>query len=282
MDKKTLTSLFTGKAGQGLGISEDTSSLILAGLNAKTMPLCIGKPLTEEEMEADSRSIIVFVLDVSPSMEDVIAVLREELNTTMRDGLKEVSTQFLEGIRVGALWFSTEIGSVWKGFVPIAEMPDITAKNLPLGGEMTSLHQAQLDGITAGTGYAVQVRDQTKSNPKCYIVVLTDGGNNEPPHEPDAVLQVAKGLDPELFVLVLAGFKTQVDVDYHDIAEQTGFRNVFELNVAGESQEGKRRRFRHLLKLLSSSLVASTSKQVVGGGGFWQGDEEEAGATSKT
>jgi hypothetical protein len=270
-DKKDIVALFR-KNGATLGLDDNSSDVIIQNLNAGTIPMCIGSPFTAEEEETDQFKIILFVLDGSGSMSYVEDMLIKEFNETVIPSLKEAKKSVVTGIRIGGLVFNNAIYPLWGGgFQPLDNIPKLTKAKYQARGA-TALFQAVLDGLTATAAYALEIRKKTGTNPEVIVITMSDGANNMPPNDPDIVYQVTSRLSRELFTLAFAGFETEERVDFKQIAQDIGFPEIFEMKmVPGETDEDRRRRFRHLIGIMSSTLVGQVAKTAGGQtGGFWQ------------
>lgn len=279
-DKKSIASLF-GKGASALGLNDESSSIIIANLNGGTVPLCGGSPFDEDEGASDDSRIIMLVVDRSPSMEGVEEEVRNGVNEILVPALLGGAAQEVGILRMGGISFSCDRKPLWgnSGFVPIKDLPklDDTLYSTRRGSG-TALHQAILDGVTALTAYALDVRQKTGSNPECVLAVLSDGANNDTPHDEDPVYQVVSRLSPELFTTIFIGFETFERVDFRTIANALGFREVWDLKKqAGEDEDGLKRRFRHMMGVFSSQLVKRASSSMVGtkaakgaSTGFWE------------
>lgn len=274
MSKKNIADLFK-KSGGSIGLDDESSDIIIQNLNAGTIPMCVGSPFTAEEEETDQFKIILPIFDASGSMDDVEQILIDEFNETLVPALMEGAKNIVGGIRMGGLVFGSDVRALWGGgFFPLADVPKLTRKEYRANGA-TSLYQAVLDGITGATAYALDIRNKTGTNPEVVVIVMSDGANNQFPYDPDDVYKITSKLSKELFTLVFAGFETFENVDFKDIAKAIGFPEVFEMKMApGETTEDRKRRFRHMIGVMSSSLVGHVSKTVVRSnsqsGGFWQ------------
>ncbi len=280
-DKKTLGDLIRDH-GASLGLDDRSSDIIIHNLNAGTLPMCMGSPFTDDEADTDDFRIIKLCFDKSISMEPVEAALIESVNDIAIPGLLGGAADQVGAIRIGGLSFNSRVQPLWNsggdgGFYPLRELPKLTSSDYRVGGT-TALHQGILDGVTALTSYALQVRQKTGSNPECVLAVWSDGANNQAPHDPDVVRQLLTSLSAELFTLVFIGFQTNEPVDFVQIATELGFRDIIDSKrQPGETPEQQRQRFRHVMRVFSDSLVKRVSTSQVGkassradsGTGFW-------------
>lgn len=274
---KDLENLFANQ-GQGLGLDDESSSILISNLDATTTPMCLGSPFDEDEQEADDFRLIELIFDSSSSMENVEQDVRDGINEIIMPSLLEGATNQVGAIRYHGLTFGSAVSELWgSGWEKLASsVPSLTAQNYRANGA-TALHKAVLDGATALTSQALQVEDITGSYPECVLMVLSDGANNQAPHNASDVKKVLDKLSPELFTLVFIGFETWERVDFNQIARDLGFRDVLNLKrQPGESEADLRRKLRHLMKVFSSKLVGRVSSSQVGkstgstvSSGFW-------------
>jgi len=260
--KTDVAALFQSEDAIDLGISPESSDILIANLNDTNLPMCVGTPV--EELESDDVTIIMFCIDASPSMNPVRDLLITTFNEVMVDGLRGAARKTANSIVVGGLAFSTRVRPLWGGgFKKLEDLPPLTkAEYDPSQGWSTNLFQAQLDALTAAITYATEVFSENGTPPKVIVVGLTDGDDNVGDANPDDVKAVVDGLSPELWKMPMAVFETGVRVNGRQIAEKTGF-DVFEFAKGqGETDEDIRRRFRHMIGTLSSSVISASQAQV--------------------
>ena len=268
--KKDIADLFNTEEAQDLGIDSQSASLVVANLNATNLPMCVGAPI--EELESDDVIVIMFAIDCSGSMSGVADILIQEFNETLIEGLRGASKASANAVVVGGLKFDGVIEPLWGGgFKKLEDLPLLTDTDYFTRGS-TNLYQAQMDAITAATAYATQVLQDTGTPPKTIIVVLSDGADNHQAFSPADIKKVVDGLSRELVVPAFVGFETFERVNFADIASQTGFTEVMEIKMKkGETRDDVRRRFRHMIGVLSSSVIRQSQTAVDPSGGFWQG-----------
>lgn len=260
--KASVTSLFKSQDAEDLGISGKGSDVLIANLNATTLPMCVGTPVNE--LASDDVVVIMFCIDASPSMSPVQDLLIETFNEIMIEGLKGASKKTANAIVIGGLAFSSRIWTLWGGgFQKLQDLPKLTTKDYdPSRGWATNLYKAQLDALTAASAYATQVLQQNGTPPKVIVVTLTDGADNVAEVQATDVKTVVEGLSKELWKFPCAVFETGERVDGKQIALDTGF-DVFDFKMqTGETQDEVKRRFRHMIGTMSSSLVAASQTQV--------------------
>ncbi|MFA5962066.1 MAG: hypothetical protein WC848_05270 [Parcubacteria group bacterium] len=268
---QSVTDLFNTDDAADLGIKDDTSKIMIANLNATTLPMCVGVPI--QTIETEDVIIMFFCIDRSPSMKDVRDVLIETFNEVMIDGLRGASKKTTKTIIIGGLSFSSDITPLWGGgFKRLEDLPYLTHADYdPEAGSATNQYQAQVYAITAACAQATDVFSQTGTPPKVIIVGLGDGADNVGRAKASSVKTLVDGLSRELFQFPFAVFETWEKVDGRKIAKDTGF-DVFEFKkVAGETTEDIQRRFRHMIGTLSSQVISGSLKTVgtPTTGGFW-------------
>lgn len=272
MSKKDIEEMFQSQGGaSSIGLNPKGSEIVVANLNATTLPMCVGTPI--EEIDSDDITVVFFALDMSPSMEPVEQALIDAFNNIMIPGLKGGCGKTTQNMIVGGLAFTESIYPLWGGgFKKLSQLPKMTRKDYNTSrGSATALHQAMLDSLTAVSVYSAKVLNETGIPPKVIVVVLSDGANNCMPQDPGVVRKVAEQLSKEMFVLAFAGFQTFEHVDFHEIAADTGFGAIFESQDGG-SQDELGRRFRHLVGVMSSSIIQQSRTQVsaAASNSFWQ------------
>lgn len=254
-----------------IGLDKKSSDIIVANLNATTLPMCVGTPINE--IETDDVTLIFFILDQSSSMKDVEQDLINGFNDILIPGLKGGSHDIVSTIEIGGLVFNHNIQPMWGGgFQKLEDLPSLTKADYSTSGG-TALHQAVLDALTAGSVRTTQIMNELGIPPKVMFVVLSDGANNCLPQDPADVKKVADSLSNEIFVKAFAGFETWESVDFKQIAQAIGFGKPFEMKKkVGEPEDEMRRRFRHLLGIMSSSLITQSKTKVTPGSSntFWQ------------
>ncbi len=270
--KKEIEELFKNQGGaNSVGLNDSGTEIVVANLNATTLPMCVGTPI--DEIDTDDITIVFFAIDMSPSMQPVEQELIDAFNEVMIPGLKGGSKKTTQTMLVGGLAFTEQVYPFWGGgFQKLEELPKLTAKDYNTSrGIATALYKAMLDSLTAVSVYGSKVLNETGTPPKVIVVVLSDGANNCSPYDPDNVRTVADQLSKELFVLAFAGFETYEGVNFKNIAADTGFGAIYEVKGGG-SQVDLQRKFRHLVNVMSSSIIRQSQAQVTtaASASFWQ------------
>lgn len=260
---KSLQDLVASK-GSSLGLTRHSSSIIVANLNATTAPLCVGARFDLDELGTDDFRLLYFVLDGSSSMVDVAPALRDSMNEIVFPGLLGGAAPAVGAIRFGGIVFGTTIRPLWPGWRKLeANFPRLTEQEYAANGS-TALNKAVLDGATALTAQALQVKAETGTHPECCLVCLSDGANREQPRDPSQVKTVLDSLDPRYFSLVFLGFQTWEPVDFNSIAAGLGFRDIQSIVAQpGETKDEQQRRMRHTMKVFSQSIVKRVSSSRV-------------------
>jgi len=269
--KASITSLFQSLDANDLGINKQASDIMIANLNAGTLPMCVGTPV--ENLVSDDVTIIQFFLDASPSMERVAPLLIETFNEIMIEGLRGASKQTANAIVIGGIAFSTDIWPMFGGgFQDLSSINKMTKKDYdPSKGAATNLFGAMIQSITAASAYATQVLQTNGTPPKAIVVGLTDGGDNCQRATRQDIKALTQSLSGELFKFPLAVFETYERVDGAQLAQDTGFE-VFEFKKQGsETDADIRKRFRHMIGTMSSSMISASQAKIgtTSKSGFW-------------
>lgn len=261
--------MFASQGAQDIGLDKSAAGLVIANLDQNNLPMCVGAPV--DEFDSDDVTIVFFAIDGSPSMSGVEDIVIDEFNNTIIPSLKGISRKTAQTIVVGGLVFDDKIRPLWNGgFLKLEDVPKLTRSNYSAGGRGTALYKGQLDAVTAVSLYTSQVIGDAAITPKTIIPVLSDGANNCAPHDPNVVKAVTSKLSTEIFVLPFIGFETMERVNFRDIANATGFPQIWDIKAqAGESMTQKRKKFRQMLGVLSSSLVRQSQAKIDPSKGFF-------------
>ena len=272
-----LKDLFANQ-GADLGLDDESSSILISNLDATTTPMCLGSPFDEDEQECDDFRLIEFIFDGSGSMDGVQGEVRKGVNDIIMPGLLGGATDQVGAIRYHGLKFDSTVEELWQsGWERLVDVPPKLTKKDYYARGATALNKAVLDGATALTSQALQIEEQTGTYPECVLAVLSDGANNQAPHDNASVKKVLDSLSGELFTLVFIGFETWERVDFKTIAAELGFRDVVDLKrKSGESDDDLRKKMRNVMKVFSEKLVGRVSSSQVGvsasgtqSSGFW-------------
>lgn len=266
ISKQEVTDLFTDGGAESIGLDKDSEGIVVANLNATTLPMCVGTPV--EEIDTDDVTIIFLLIDGSGSMGDHESVVIDAINEELIGGLKGASKKAQQSIHLGGCIFSSGVTPLWGGgFKKLEDIPPLTTRdyNPSRNGGMTALFDAQLDGVTAAAVYASQVLGGSGTPPKTIIACFSDGADNASSVSASKVKSVYSKLDPEMFITAFMGFKAlwDDDIDFNQIAADTGFRSVM-TGEAGknDSLADRQRKMRHMLKLFSSSIIRQSQTTI--------------------
>lgn len=265
--------MFKSQGAKDLGLDDKSAAAIVANMDATTLPMCVGGT-DLATIDTDEITILMFGIDKSLSMSPVESLLITEFNDILLPGLRGASQGTRQSLLVGGIAFNENIDPMWNGkFWSLDDIKPLTQSDYRASGRATALHAAQNRMFAEAALCAANTIQVTNTPPKTILVVLSDGANNCPPHDPAAVKINADKLSRELFVLAFAGFQTYEPVDFHEIARETGFEAVFETKAtSGESSADRQRRFRHLIGTLSSSIIRQSQTQITPASSqtFWQ------------
>lgn len=275
------------------GFDKDSSEVIIDNLANSPMPIFKGTDFTEDELDTDQFHAILFAIDASGSMDDVAQELVDSFNDVLVPALKGTSKDVIDGIRVAAMAFSGHVYPLWNGeFHNINEVPKLTMQEYyGPGGGSTALNRAIIEGMSQLAAFSTNVLyDMTGTMPHATLVVLSDGGNNEDPRDPDDVRKLIGSRNDELVTKAFGGFCTgwgapaDQEAQFRDIARDLRFKdqNVTVMHREnGESDEEMKKRMRAFIGNLASSIsqhvstVSEAGGSNVAPGGFWQGGESE-------
>ena len=270
---KDLKDVFNKHASK-VGIGSQSSSIVVANLNANTAPMCLGQALDEDEGETDDFRLVEFVIDGSGSMIVVEDLVRELFNEVIMPGLLGGAAKTVGALRYAGLKFNHLVTPLWqtavdaqlgKGWLKLVkDFPKLTPADYEADGS-TALHQAIEEAVTAAAVQATQVYNITRTPPQVTIVCLTDGMNRYPPMDGKKARLALSELDPRFFKTVLIGFETDEIVDFRKVGRDLGFHEVMDSKTQpGETKEQQRARFRHIMGVFSDSLVKHVSSPIVG------------------
>jgi hypothetical protein len=269
-NKDDVTRLFQSTEAADMVLTKQGLDILIQGLNGTNLPMCVGN-FSIDTIESDDVTVVFLVIDASPSMEPVRNLLIETVNEVMIAGLKGASRKSASEVVFGGLAFSTKIWPLWGGgFHHLKDLPDLTqAEYDPSSGNATNLYEAMKDGITAASAYAINVFQQMATPPKVIVVTLTDGANNVGRAKPGDVKLVVQNFSQELYTFAAAVFETFEHVDGEQIERDSGF-DVFEFKKQpGEDIGDIRKRFRHMIGMLSSSIISASQAVVGTSQAFW-------------
>ena len=239
----------------------DASSVISIKDQQIAAPIVRGQDLTSGELAmGGGLRVVHYILDRSPSMIPVGAMLVQSFNNDLVPAIEAAREDDIAALRIGGTSFSSDITPIWcaKGgpaYHSLKDLPKVTKKeyNLDLGSG-TALHDAILDGTTRAMKYAAQVENDTGIQPDIDIVILTDGANNCNPRDPNVVRTMVEGTDRNRVRFIYFFFETGEHVNCRAHAKDMGFdpENVEQfLAKAGEGHDDLQKRFRRMMRVMS-------------------------------
>jgi hypothetical protein len=254
----------------------DASSAVVMAANQIAAPFVQGVTLTYDETAmGGGLRVVFFILDASPSMEDVADGLRDGFNNDFVPAVRDAREDDISALRVGGVAFSSGTPKpIWVSangdhFHPFDQLPPLTIQDYdPNRGWGTALHQAILSGTAQAMRYAAELQQQTGMDVDVDIVILTDGNNNDNPKSPASVKQMITGRDKTRVRYVFFYFQTDLGLaDPKDYA-------IRDLGIDGEqiqsfmakpneTREERAARFRALMQVLSKVSAARNTSAVV-------------------
>jgi hypothetical protein len=264
----------------------DASSAVVMAANQIAAPLVQGATLTiDETAMGGGLRVVFFVIDASPSMEDVADGLRDGFNNDFVTAVRAAREDDISALRVGGIAFSSGapkpiwVASDGTHFHPFDQLPELTTKDYdPTRGWGTALHRAILDGTAQALKYAAELQLQTGMDVDVDIVILTDGANNDNPHSPASVKKMITGRDKTRVRYVFFYFQTDYGLDdpkdyaVHDLGIDGEQVQSF-MAKPGETPQQRAARFRALMQVLSKVSAARNTSAVVATSSVLQDEE---------
>lgn len=256
----------------------DASSAMVLAAQQVVAPVVKGQALTMDEMMLGGGvRVVFFILDASPSMEPVAVDLVDGFNQHFVPAVLDARENDVEALRVGGCAFSsgpiTPIWGIANGdhFHQLEQLPPLTrAEYDPERGYGTDLHQAILDGSAVAMRHAAELQQETGVDVNVDIIILSDGKNNGPPHDPAVVKQLITGRDVTRVRYVYFYFDTSggyVNFDPQDYAvRELGIDSEMVQTFGekpGETKEERAKRFRRLMQVMSRVSAARNTSAVV-------------------
>lgn len=262
-----------------------SSAVALTAQHQVTAPMIVGTDLSDEEvMMGGGLRVVYFVMDRSPSMVPVAKALLNGFNDDFVPAVKDAREDDISALRIGGNTFSSDVTPIWRGsdgsyFHPIDQLPELTQAefNTTLGWG-TALHQAILDGTATALSYAADLQQKTGMDVDVDIIVLTDGENNERPHDAAPVKKIITGRDTSRVRYVFFYFQTAwgnpdpAAYAVNDLGIDGEQVQAF-LAVQGESAEDMAKRFRRAMQVLSRVSAARNTSAVVATSAVFTDDE---------
>ncbi|HEU4914881.1 MAG TPA: hypothetical protein VFT16_05805 [Candidatus Saccharimonadales bacterium] len=264
----------------------DASSAVVMAANQIAAPLVQGATLTADEtVMGGGLRVVFFILDASPSMEDVADGLRNGFNNDFVPAVRAAREDDISALRVGGTAFSSGapkpiwVASDGTHFHPFNQLPELTAKDYdPNRGWGTALHRAILDGTAQALKYVAELQLQTGMDVDVDIVILTDGANNEAPRDASQIYQMITGRDKTRVRYVFFYFQTDYGLgDPKEYAtDQLGIDGEQVQSFMakpGETPQQRAARFRALMQVLSKVSAARNTSAVVATSAVLQDEE---------
>lgn len=263
----------------------DASSAVVLAAQHVAAPVVKGATLTEDETRMGGGiRVVYFILDRSPSMDPVAALLRKGFNADFVPAVKEAREDDISALRLGGLSFSDDITPIWQvqggnSLHKLDELPQLTTSEFdPERGWGTALHKAILDGTAIAMRYAGELQRDTGIDVDVDIVILSDGANNYPPRATDDVRRVITGRDKSRVRYVLFYFETEHGLKVKperpgELSELQDYA-INQLGIDaeqvqafarkdGETDDEMRHRFRALMNVMSRVSAARNTSAVV-------------------
>jgi hypothetical protein len=239
----------------------DASDILTLAGNQVLAPTVRGQDLTDAELSMGGGvRLVMHIFDRSPSMEPATKLMLEGFGGDYVEAIKEARGDDIAALRIAGVSFSSDITPIWvKGgtsFHALEKLPPLTrAEYNPSNGNGTALHQAIIDGYNLALNYAAQIQQDTGIQPEIDIPILSDGMNNERPHDPDVIRTLIKGSKKELVRWIFFYFETNPGgMNPEDIAKDLGFDSENIMGFAkkpGETEAEHKKRFRRMLRVMS-------------------------------
>lgn len=270
VDPNTLVSFFA---------DIDASSVISLKAQQITAPMVSGAIITPNEMfMGGGVRIVVNAFDRSPSMGPVADLLLGDFNEEYVPAIKDARGDDISALRIAGVTFSSDVTQIWEKdmgpgndpqyFHPLDQLPLLTKTEYdPAEGWGTALHEAILQAYTLALGHAQKVMQQSGIMPEIDVVVLSDGANNERPHDPDSVKSVVTGSKKGLVRFVFLYFETPGGMadPYGYAINELGFdpENVMIFAMKpGETDKERASRFRRMLRVMSKISASKHTSAV--------------------
>jgi hypothetical protein len=274
----------------------DASSAVVLAAAQIAAPMVRGTSLTmAETMLGGGLRVTYFIVDGSPSMLVVAALLRDGFNHDFVPAVRAAREDDISALRVGGVVFSS--GSpkpIWVGadgshFHPFDKLPELTVADYdPRRGYGTALHRAIVEGSAQAFKYAGELQTQTGMDVDVDIVILSDGANNAEPEDPTEARLVITGRDKTRVRYVFFYFETDWGLSVtrpssNELSELEKYATQ-DLGIDGEqvvafargvneTAEDQAKRFRALMQVMSRVSAARNTSAVVAFGTVLDDDE---------
>jgi hypothetical protein len=181
-------------------------------------------------------------------------------------------------LRIGGVVFSSDITPLWEGrdaqgrpnfFHALDQLPRLSPREYdPSRGYGTALHRAIQDGTARAIKYAAQIQAETGIDVDVDIVILTDGGNTDPPRDPKDTRMMIQGSDRSrvrhvfLYYQTVAGASDPSNYAVNELGIDPEQVQSF-MAKPGETREQQAVRFRRLMQVMSSVTAGRNTSAVM-------------------
>ena len=245
----------------------DGSSVVSAKASQIVAPMVRGEDVKAEElMMGGGIRVVFFVLDRSPSMEDVGDMLLSDFSNEFVPALKAAREDDTSVLRIGGISFSSDITPIWvvrdsSGkeifFHSLDNLPTLTKADYdPSQGYSTALHAAAIEAPARAMLFAADQQNKMGTAPDIDIVIMSDGANNCAPHDSSSVKTMIQGSDKTRVRWSFFFFETGMGLpDPKSYAtKELGIDGenvqIFKMK-SGETAEERRKRFRRMMRVMS-------------------------------
>jgi hypothetical protein len=205
------------------------------------------------------------ILDISGSMKDFYDELVDCFNNIMIPSLKGASERYKGPLRLGCLLFSTKLVPAWYGYKSLDQLGSKPLKRNMLDQDglqgRTALYGAMRAGVL-WTAAAMEHMCETGDGevPKGKVIVLSDGANNENPHEETSVSNALASIgkiNSRNLQTIVGFFNTDNGLtksEFDTMVKKTGFQGLGFYDIAkGKNATERRKNFRHCFGIFSSA-----------------------------
>lgn len=228
------------------GLSQTSLSVIIDNLDGNQAALLGTTGLNVNDIFVDDQTVIVFVIDVSGSMERYRDALIDGFNGIKR-ALRDSK---LEDSVVASVWFFNSKPQLVHNFRPLADVVELDRNNCQPNGT-TALYDATLNAMTGLVAYVTDLQNNGVTA-KGIVVVISDGEDNSSNSTTAKIQVVAQDmLDSEIFTLAFFAF----GYNGEPVARAMGFNNVMQ---TGNTDSELRR----ALGTISKSIIRASQTKI--------------------
>ena len=206
--------------------------------------------LRAEDIQTEETINIVFVVDISPSVESYI----NDLNNSFNDFVQTMQASHVhDRLLVSIVEFNEKV-QARSGFQPITAIPNTIF--VPRGSR-TALYDAVLAGVQNAIDYRESL-EKTGINVKTLVFVITDGEDNcSQDHDGSAVkaeLEKIKKDEHNVFSFTTILFGVGDQARFEAAKDAMGIQNLAKVGNTGKE-------IRKMINIISSSISNSSSGQ---------------------